>query len=335
MDTDQQAKAAEKSTRLFKLPNVITAALCITLAGTIYFGLTYRNKTSPFEDILAMVIPNSRQPQWVATIYGENNVFLNQPRKVHVAGNQIYVSDTSNNRVVVFDYFGNFIRKLGDTHEGRLVFPYGITVVGTRVFVADAGLMKVATYDQNGRFTGFFAEDLISKPVDVVHHQGRLYFTDVDRHQVVVTNMSGKEILSFGKPGKGSAEEFWFPNGIAVTSDNRILVADTNNSRIQVFSMEGEFLEIWQGDVKKQDSYFASPTGISLDRNDNVYVADPLNQHIMVLDRDGQPIGTLQAVGPPQEEDALSLPFGICIDNRQNLFVADYGGSRLVIYDLN
>jgi len=333
MNPDQQPSQAVTTVKQFKLSHVITAVLCITLAGVIYFGWTYLNKISPVEDVLATFMP-VRQPQWVATIYGENGILLNQPRKVHVAGNEIYVSDTSNNRVVVFDYQGHFIRKFGDTGKVRLVFPYGITVVGERVFVADAGLMKVATYDRNGRFTGFFAEYLIRKPVDVIHHQGRLYFTDVARHQVVVTDMAGKELLSFGKPGKGPAEMFWFPNGVAVTSDGRILVADTNNSRIQVFSAEGAFLEIWQGDVENGNTYFATPTSLALDKADNVYAADPLTQRIMVLDRDGHPVGALQAVGPQNEGDALSLPFGVCVDNRQRLYVADYGGSRVVIYDL-
>lgn len=332
MDLDQQTAPAETSAQGFKLTHIITAVLCMALAGTIFFGWTYLHKTNPVEDILAMVMP-VQQPRWVATIYGENGVFLNQPRKVYAAGNKIYVSDTSNHRVVVFDYYGHFIRKFGDSGEGTLVFPYGITVVGDRVFVADAGLKRVATYNRNGRFTGFFAKDLLRKPVDVVYHQGRLYFTDVARQQVVVTDLAGQELLSFGKPGKNSAE-FSFPNGIAVTPDNRILVADTNNSRIQVFNAEGKLLDIWQGEIEKGNAYFASPTGITLDKAGNVYVADPLIQQIIILDRAGQLVGTFYAGDPQSEGDTLPLPFGICVDNRQRLYVADCGGSKVVIYDL-
>lgn len=331
----KQVTTAGTTVKQVKLTHLIIGTLCIALAGTIYFGWTYLNKTSPVETVRAAVLPVRQQPQWIASIYGDKNVFLSQPRKVHVAGNEIYVADTANNRVVVFDYNGRFVRKFGDTgEEGLLVFPYGIAVVGDRVFVADAGLLKVAVYDRNGRFSGFFAEEALAKPGAIAYHQDRLYFTDVVRQQVVVTDLAGEELLSFGKPGKVEPGAFWFPNGVAVTPDGRVLVADTNNSRVQVFSTEGELLEIWQGDIENRSALFASPAGIDLDKAGNVYVADPLTRRVVVLDKDGELIGDLSVAGPPEERDALSIPFGLTVDNRQRLYVVDYGASRIVIYDL-
>ncbi|MEW6193466.1 MAG: hypothetical protein AB1507_08955 [Bacillota bacterium] len=331
----KEAIAARLAGKQVKREHVIIAALVIALLAVLYFGWMYLNRTSPVEGLKAAVLP-VRQPKWVATIYGEGNVFLRQPRKVYVHNSQIYVSDTANHRVVVFDYNGHYLRKFGDVADkkSRLMYPYGVAVVGNEIYVADAGLMKVAVLDPNGKFKRYFAEKVLVKPVDVVYYQNRFYFTDVGRQQVVVVDRSGKEVLAIGKYGRDEGGEFYYPNGIAVAPDGRILVADTNNSRVQVFDEQGKFLEIWAGDLAKREGYFAAPSSIALDKRGNVYVADPLCKRVSILDRKGKLFNAAQQVGPPEERDSLSLPWGIWIDDKQRLYVADYGLSRLVIYDL-
>lgn len=318
-----------------KTTHVIIASLAAALALVVWFGWMYLNKTNPVEAVKAAVAPVS-PPKWVATVYGDGGVFLNQPRSVYVHNNQIYVSDTSNHRVVVFDYNGRYVRKFGDAgdEKTRLEFPYGVAVVGNEVFVADAGRMKVAVYDMAGNFVRYFGEGVLKKPVNIVYHDGKLYFTDVVRQQVVVTDTSGKELFSIGKPGQKEPGEFYFPNGLAVAPDGRIFVADTNNSRVQVFDPQGKFLAIWQGDVEKAQGYFAAPANIALDKAGNLYVADPLTQRVAVVDPAGNMLTVVQQAGPPESGENLLIPSGIWIDGRQRLYVVDYGGSRLVIYDL-
>jgi sugar lactone lactonase YvrE len=46
-------------------------------------------------------------------------------------------------------------------------------------------------------------------------------------------------LLDFGGPG-GGVGEFYLPNGIAISRDNRIFVADGYNHRVQVFKYVGE-----------------------------------------------------------------------------------------------
>ena len=331
----KEAVAARLAGKQVKREHVIIAALVVALLATAYFAWMYLHRTSPVEGLKAAVMP-VRPPKWVATIYGEGNVFLRQPRKVYVHSSQIYVSDTSNHRVVVFDYNGHYVRKFGDTggQKNRLQYPYGIVVVGNEIYVADAGLMKVAVFDLNGKFKRYFGEKALVKPVDMVYHRNRFYFTDVGRQQVVVVDRSGKEVGAIGRYGRGGAGELYYPNGIAVTPDGRILVADTNNSRLQVFDTEGKFLEMWTGDLAKREGYFAAPSSIALDKRGNIYVADPLCQRVSILDRKGKLFNAAQQVGPPEERDSLSLPWGVWIDGRQRLYVADYGNSRVVIYDL-
>ncbi|MEW6182841.1 MAG: 6-bladed beta-propeller [Bacillota bacterium] len=332
---NNEALETRPAGRQIKREHVIIAALVIALLATIFFAWMFLRKTNPMETIKAAVMP-IKPPRWVATIYGEGNVFLQSPRKVSVFGNRIYVSDTANHRVVVFDYNGHYVRKFGDTgdQKNRLMYPYGVAVIGKKVYVVDAGLSKVAVFNQNGRFERYFGEKVLQRPVDVAFYQNRLFFTDVGRQQVVALNLSGKEVLSIGKYGTGGSGDFYYPNGLAVAPDGRILVADTNNSRVQVFDAKGKFLEMWTGNIAKQEGFFASPSSITLDKKGNAYVADPLCQRVSILDPKGKLVYASQEVGPPDNKDSLALPTGVWVDGKQRLYVADYGNSRVVIYDL-
>ena len=340
METET-APTVAKGTKQVKMAHVVIASLCTVIAGMAFFGWNYLTRTNPVEVIRSAVMPvNPTEPTWVATIYGEQDALLRNPRKVLVQDREIFVSDTMNNRILVFDHTGRYLRKIGtegeDGAEGRLVFPYGMAIVANELYVADAGLNKVLVFDSEGRFQRYFGEDLFAKPVDIAYANGMLYFTDVAHHQVIVANLDGTEALRFGGPGRtGTDGVFWFPNGIEVLPDGRILVADTNNSRIQVFSATGEFLTEWQGDIERRQGIFASPSGIAVDREGNIYVADPLTRRVTVLDSSGQPIGAINLVGNPGDGDSLNIPYGVAVDQNQRLYVTDYGASRLVIYDLN
>ncbi|MCW3491151.1 6-bladed beta-propeller [Dethiobacter alkaliphilus] len=273
----------------------------------------------------------------LATLYGDENYTLGETRSVYAADNLIYISDTSNRRVVVLDEQGRYVRSIGDTTQDNwpgLSFPYGIVVVEEKIYVADAGTQKVTVFDLEGNFLSFFGEKDLVKPVNIVFKNQHFYFTDVGRQQIVILDKQGDEVYAFGVYGKdGNPGELNYPNGLAVGNDGRIYVADTNNSRIQVFTSEGEFLIAWQKEVGSSTSIFSAPMNISLDKNNNLYVADAVSNRIVVLNQLGEISRTIAGV---QGENAgpFSLPTGVYVDVNQRLLVSDTGNRRLVIYNL-
>lgn len=320
--------------RRVRVSSLITAVLISAIIPALLFLWMYYHRTNPLDEFAALVKPIKLPPRWVGTIYGDGNVSLKQPRSVYVHKGNIYVSDTGNHRVVVFDSNGKFLRKFGDDgRAGRLMFPYGVTVVEDEVLVADAGLNRVAVFDMSGRFKRFFPVKL-SRPISIAYQGGRLYFTDVGMHQVVVTDAEGKELFRTGRSGRRSPGDFYYPNGLAVTPEGRIIVADTNNSRIQVSDRQGKFVETWGDSAEKGGGYFSAPSNVALDKEGNVYVADPINRWVSVIDEKGTMINVVQEVGRPVSGDSLFLPTGVWVDDRQHLYVADYSASRIVIYEL-
>ena len=56
---------------------------------------------------------------------------------------------------------------------------------------------------------------------------------------IQIFDRSGRLLLNWGEAGT-EAGEFWLPNGIVISPENRIYVADTYNRRIQVFQFTGK-----------------------------------------------------------------------------------------------
>lgn len=319
--------------RRVKKTNVTTAVLVITILVVIGFLWFYIRRLNPLDGLWAAFKPVRHPPEWIGAIYGDKNVFLKQPRAVYVHNGEIYVSDTGNHRVVVFDAGGRYLRKFGDSgkQDAQLIFPYGLTVVDREILVADAGLNRVAVFDMQGSFKRFFPVK-VSRPVNVVHHGGRLYFTDVGQQQVIVTDTGGRELWRTGRSGRKEPGEFYYPNGLAVNNEGEILVADTNNARLQLLTPRGQVADIWEGGAAG-DASFVAPTSLALDREGNVYVADPIGNRISIVDSQGVLLDNLRQA-KPEGGDSLSLPTGVWVDEKQHLYVADYSNSRVVIYDL-
>ena len=75
---------------------------------------------------------------------------LRKPYGVAASGDKIYVADTQNNVLFVFDTKEKKVTFLGDRAQGRLASPVGIAIdSGGTVFVSDIKQKRVFGYDAN------------------------------------------------------------------------------------------------------------------------------------------------------------------------------------------
>ena len=108
----------------------------------------------------------------------------------------IYVSDTINNRIQIFDADGNFLSMFGRPGDGPGYFgrPKGLAVDRDgHIWVADTSMDRVQVFDRQGRLAGYFG----------MH--GTL-------------------------PG-----QFVLPTGVAIDSHNRVMVTEQFKGRLQIF----------------------------------------------------------------------------------------------------
>lgn len=114
------------------------------------------------------------------------------PGGVVVAPNDsVYATDTSNDRIMGFDFRGKFFTAFGGsgTGNGQLKTPLGIALDRNgRLVVADAGNRRVAIFTQDGKFVeNRSAGDFLLEPAYVsVDANGAIYVTDTTTLRVAV-----------------------------------------------------------------------------------------------------------------------------------------------------
>lgn len=122
---------------------------------------------------------------------------FNYPTNIFVdKAGLLYITDSMNFRVEVFDRDGKFISEFGR---------YG---------------------DGSGDF---------SKPKGVaVDSDGNIYVVDAQFDNVQIFNKGGQLLLGFGKTGRRKGEML-LPSGIFIDEKDKIYVADSYNNRVQIF----------------------------------------------------------------------------------------------------
>jgi hypothetical protein len=169
---------------------------------------------------------------------------FNGIRDLEIASNgNIYVSDTDNHRIQVFDSQGDFLFKWGSEGNADSQFfrPWGIAFDGAgNVYVSDH-IDRIQIFDPAGNFLFKFSSfgsgpgQLVDPTGIEFDSSGNLYVADQGNDRVQIFDSSHNFLEEFGTPTGSGNGQFDIPRGIALDSSNKIYVADGQNNLIQVF----------------------------------------------------------------------------------------------------
>jgi DNA-binding beta-propeller fold protein YncE len=221
---------------------------------------------------------------------------------------------------------------------GWLQLPKGfkfdlVTAVATdkddNLFIFHRGSRPVAIFDKNGKFLRSWGRDEVETAHGLrIDHEGNVWTTDLDRHQVIKHDPNGKVLLTLGKAYNSGTTPATFdsPADVAIAPNGDIYVADGyGNSRVVKFNKEGKYLKEW-GKPGKGPGEFDLVHAIVLDAKGRVYVGDRENDRIQVFDADGKFLEQWRGIG---------APFGLFLQGGQRLLVADGRGDLVRLLDLS
>jgi DNA-binding beta-propeller fold protein YncE len=209
---------------------------------------------------------------------------------------EIYVADSWNGRIQVFDANGRFLRKWGRFGQNPSVDP----TTNPLVLYGPRGL--------------------------TVDRQDRLVVADTGNKRVMRFDRYGTPLEQVGGAG-GSPGRFLEPVGLALSPiDGTVLVADAWNRRIQrlddglrpvaEFAVPG-----WRGRDALNKPY------VIADAQGWIYAGSPEEARIFVYAADGRPEAIV-----PLDGEVRPRPAGLAVDvARGRLFVADPANDRIVV----
>ncbi len=265
---------------------------------------------------------------------GSGNGQFDSPEGIAVTSNRIYVVDTENDRVQIFDLSGNFVAKFGTTgiNNNQFNIPVGIAVTSNRIYITDSGNNRIQVFDLSGNFVhGFGTRGSDSGqfifPEGIAVTSNRIYVADTFNERVQIFDLNGNFVSQFGTFAGGGNLSLTTPSGIYVTSTN-LFVADTGGQRIRVFDLNGNFVRGF-GSQGSGNGQFLSPEGVSVN-SDRIFVADTRNNRVQIFDLNG---GFVDSFGTPSNS-GFSFPSDV-FTSPDRIYVADTANHRVQIFDLN
>ncbi len=214
---------------------------------------------------------------------------FNDPRGMCCEGDNIYICDRENHRIIIraktdLFYRGEFgTYGTGDNEFNR---PNDICSDGTYFYIADAWnnrIKKVLVSDNSFVAkigTGGAGDDQFYIPKGICYHENHIYITDTENERIVKRLASDLSFVAkIGSAGTGN-DQFDHPVGICTGPSEYLYVSDTENNRIMKRKMSDLSYVAKIGSLGSGDDEFNWPHGIAYSDN-YLYIAD-YNNHRFV-----------------------------------------------------
>lgn len=223
-----------------------------------------------------------------------------QPYRSSVSNEQLYITDTGNQRVACVELgtrepgpvFVNQTRGLEQprsatlTHQGELL-------------IADAGDARLVILNADDQEVWSFEapHEIMSPFYAEMTDEGTILFTDTGLHKVYEINRAGELLWSYGQvlsagSGPGELNEPAYahrmPNG-------ETLIADLGNDRLLLISKEGHENAIFYGTAEQP---LLQPKHCQICDNGDILVFSGLAESVIRLDQWGSPIWSVHLTPP-------------------------------------
>jgi DNA-binding beta-propeller fold protein YncE len=222
--------------------------------GTIYVADTWYHR------VLMFAPDGSLVKQWgfyeqtgIGVPSGPFGFYGPRDIKLDAQGN-VYIADTGNKRVRVYDRDGNFLRDIGTTAiAGNMKEPVGIAIDSElqEIYIASTWSKKIEVYSLLGDYKREWTlrawaatteqTDSGNRPFLALDRTGRyLFVTDPDVGRILVFEASnGNPVLQFGRLGTApnyTTNQFGALGGIALDPiSGKLLLTDAGSARVLRF----------------------------------------------------------------------------------------------------
>ena len=237
--------------------------------------------------------------------------------------NEIFVSDMSNNRIVVFNENGEFIRSCG---QNFLNWPNGVLCDNMgRIFVTSRTDNKILVFGQSGEYISTFHNgNSLSKPRGISFDaDGNLIVCDTGNKCVRFFSPDGNTFKTVG------AGRLRMPFN-CVCHKGKLFVSDREAHLIKVYNSNGRFLYEF-GTHGTGDGELSYPTGLAVDKMGHLLVCSLGNHRVQVFTLDGKFVAKFGEYG--QQLGQLFSPSSVFVLKSGRIVVSEFKNNRLQIFE--
>ncbi len=286
--------------------------------------------------ILALFVALPVQIKAAATQYvysgqigsiGSGNGQFHIPNNLAIdSSGNIWVSDSSNDRVQELSSSGAFIQKFGSFVQFTGITSVAVDPFGN-VWVTETPIVQ--EFSNSGTFIktiGGFGplNGQFESPVGIAFDSaGNAWVADQSNKRIQEFSNSGTFIQSFTSLGT--------PSELAIDTAGNIYVSDTSNAQVEEYTAAGVLIKTI-GTSGTGNGQFIQPRQLAIDSQGNVFVVDSSNSRVEEFDSSGAWLTQFGTKAVTAGTDGLSVPTGLALDSAGNVWVADDFQNRLAIF---
>lgn len=339
---------------IFLLMVIMLSTLSVSVSADYYSNTGYQGSPKLFE-----VVREISDFTEIGSLTSPADLYIDE-------NDEVYILDSGNARILVFDKNGNYIRQYSGSYGSADIpmnKPLGMFVKGNDIYVADTDNQRVLHLGKNGAFIEEFiqpSEDTFDTEYPfrpnkiVVDHMGIMYIANLTDYHGLITMNGDNKFLGYISSSKielslqerlvrifATAEmkaqyarevPSYFSN-IVIGSDGFIYGVSNWAYKNQIKKLTSAGNNIYPegnyGQNEDEEDYDSVPGlgDIAVDSLGFVYVANTETKKISVFDQDGNNIAVFGGEGVVAGK--FSSISSVAVDSSDNLYVLD--GSTGVI----
>lgn len=283
-------------------------------------------------------------------VSGNDNGHFDNPCGVAVDNNYIYVADTFNHRIQVFNRTTRqYVTTIGGygSANGQFDQPYDVAVDASGyLYVADFENTRVQQFRHAGGTTWNW--QLNYGVTDVPYVTDNQHFFQPEGvaigadGSIYIAENYGRRLVKLAADGtpQWSTPDIpgvigYSPNDVAVGQDGRVYVAAGWENKIRIYNPDGTLYASFGGGGN--DNYhFDDPSGIGVAPNGDIYVADRWNHRVQIYGPNWAYKATMGVNGQSGSDNShFNEPTDVAIDANGTIYVADEGNDRVQVFNSN
>lgn len=244
---------------------------------------------------------------------------FNSPQAISISQNKIiYIVDTGNNRIQLYDLNGEFIKSIGGFGftSDKFDRPMDIWVRSLiNIYISDYNNHRIQRYDGNMNYlSSLISDDGLDPQFQfyeiiscVLNSQQDLFLLDCSDNKIIKYNRSGKPERTFGDYESGDGQLIQ-PVQMDIVAQKFIIVSDIDHKAIIVYDFFGNYLR------KITSELWNSPSGLAVTDRDEILVADPIAKKIFLISTDFK---SVKEIGIASQKP-LQKPMDLAIYSQKN-----------------
>ncbi len=213
--------------KLRNLPTSVTY-----LSEKYYVSYGFQNEIQSFDE-------NSGNIKQFGS-FGSSKGKFNEAFHISSFNNKLFVSDSKNQRIQIFDLDGEFLDEISTNVNGITdSVPYNLDIYDDRVYVVDRNNSTILIFNLDWVLIEKIEvnPDISNSSLSGIDVNDEMIFVaDAGANMITIFDLDGNRLVDFGKFGERFGE-FNSPQSI-VSDGDKIFVADASNHRIQIFILE-------------------------------------------------------------------------------------------------